>query len=566
MDCLKRIILICVYDIDNNCTEVYNYDNRGNILTVSKSGVLFQQYVYDEASQVKAEYNYADKTAMTYVYDANGNIVSKTPYTNVTSSDLSTATQGTAIVYGYGDGNWSDKLTSYDGQMISYDASGNPTSYRGETVTWNGRLMTSFTKDDRRYEYSYNSDGMRTVKKVYKNNELVYTYTYIWDGDVLLGGRLENADGEKITIRYLYDDSGELYGMNYNGNGYYGFIKNLQGDIVSIVPLDSESNVELNIEYDAWGKPIFEEASLGAAFVKAMIMAAVNVGYRGYFYDFETGLYYLRSRYYDPETGRFINADDVEMMIPQKPSNITVFTNNYYNLNIYSYCQNNPVVSSDYSGRKSKSNPPNLTTKAFVLILFTLAIWDDKIIEIKNGGYNEKDRVKGQISVNFIAGYGQDTFYNIVDALLKMYGNEIYDIITEVALGKFKNQYSYPYSEKDGLKVIPYREFLFSKKCVSNEIQKHFEGYMWSIGKKGYHCPFMFKAYTFFSKEKIRESCMVADILEMGPIYELAESMGFNYYDGILSTYKYTRKDPYYYPKERKRKRVANNEWRYYAF
>ena len=544
----------------------YTYDNRGNILTVSKSGVLFQQYVYDEASQVKAEYNYADKTAMTYVYDANGNIVSKTPYTNVTSSDLSTATQGTAIVYGYGDGNWSDKLTSYDGQMISYDASGNPTSYRGETVTWNGRLMTSFTKDDRRYEYSYNSDGMRTVKKVYKNNELVYTYTYIWDGDVLLGGRLENADGEKITIRYLYDDSGELYGMDYNGNGYYGFIKNLQGDIVSIVPLDSESNVELNIEYDAWGKPIFEEASLGAAFVKAMIMAAVNVGYRGYFYDFETGLYYLRSRYYDPETGRFINADDVEMMIPQKPSNITVFTNNYYNLNIYSYCQNNPVVSSDYSGRKSKSNPPNLTTKAFVLILFTLAIWDDKIIEIKNGGYNEKDRVKGQISVNFIAGYGQDTFYNIVDALLKMYGNEIYDIITEVALGKFKNQYSYPYSEKDGLKVIPYREFLFSKKCVSNEIQKHFEGYMWSIGKKGYHCPFMFKAYTFFSKEKIRESCMVADILEMGPIYELAESMGFNYYDGILSTYKYTRKDPYYYPKERKRKRVANNEWRYYAF
>ena len=78
MDCLKRIILICVYDIDNNCTEVYNYDNRGNILTVSKSGTLFLQYVYDEASQVKAEYNYAEKTAMTYVYDANGNIVSKT--------------------------------------------------------------------------------------------------------------------------------------------------------------------------------------------------------------------------------------------------------------------------------------------------------------------------------------------------------------------------------------------------------------------------------------------------------------------------------------------------------
>ena len=53
----------------------------------------------------KAEYNYTEHTAMTYVYDANGNIVSKTPYTNVTNSDLSTATQGTAIVYDYVDSN-----------------------------------------------------------------------------------------------------------------------------------------------------------------------------------------------------------------------------------------------------------------------------------------------------------------------------------------------------------------------------------------------------------------------------------------------------------------------------
>ena len=235
---------------------------------------------------------------------------------NVTSSDLSTATQGTAIVYGYGDNNWSDKLTSYDGQTISYDASGNPTSYRGETVTWNGRLMTSFTKDDRRYEYSYNSDGMRTVKRVYEDDELVYTYTYIWDGDVLLGGRMEVTDAdEPITIRYLYDDSGELYGMDYNGNGYFGFIKNLQGDIVSIIPLDSESNVEVNMEYDAWGKPIYVQgSSLAEGFMMAVLTAVTNVGYRGYFYDFETGLYYLRSRYYDPEIGRY---DRVVRMIEE---------------------------------------------------------------------------------------------------------------------------------------------------------------------------------------------------------------------------------------------------------
>ena len=280
---------------------------------------------------------------MTYVYDSNGNIVSKTPYTNVTSSDLSTATQGTAIVYGYGDGNWSDKLTSYDGLTISYDASGNPTSYRGETVTWNGRLMTSLTKDDRRYEYSYNSDGMRTVKKVYENNELVYTYTYIWDGDVLLGGRMEVTDAdEPITIRYLYDDSGELYGMDYNGTGYFGFIKNLQGDIVSIIPLDSESNVEVNMEYDAWGKPIYVQgSSLAEGFMMAVLMAVTNVGYRGYFYDFDTGLYYLRSRFYDPETGRFINADDTDYLGYDKSP---------LSMNLFAYGCNNAVNNSDPNG------------------------------------------------------------------------------------------------------------------------------------------------------------------------------------------------------------------------
>ena len=141
--------------------------------------------------------------------------------------------------------------------------------------------MTSYTKGNRRYEYSYNSDGMRTVKKIYENNELIYTYIYIWDGDVLLASRISTADSEEPkNVRYLYDDSGELYGMDYNGAGFFGFIKNLQGDIVSIVPLDSQSDGEVNIEYDAWGKPIFEQTSSGSeALIMAMIMAATNVAY-----------------------------------------------------------------------------------------------------------------------------------------------------------------------------------------------------------------------------------------------------------------------------------------------
>ena len=278
----------------------------------------------------------------------NNNIVPKTPYTNVTSSDLTTATQGAVISYGYGDTNWSDKLTSYNGQTITYDDSGNPTSYKGDTITWNGRLMTSYTKGNRRYEYSYNSDGMRTVKKIYENNELIYTYLYIWDGDVLLASRISTADSEEPkNVRYLYDDSGELYGMDYKGVGFFGFIKNLQGDIVSIVPLDSQSDGEVNIEYDAWGKPIFEQTSSGSeALIMAMIIAATNVAYRSYFYDFDTELYYLRSRYYDPEVGRFINADDTAYLGADKSP---------LSFNLFAYCCNNPVFISDRNGYWSKS-------------------------------------------------------------------------------------------------------------------------------------------------------------------------------------------------------------------
>ena len=182
---------------------------------------------------------------------------------------------------------------------------------------------------------------------MYKNGELTSTMRYIWDGDVLLGGRMEFTDAdEPITIRYLYDDSGELYGMDYNGTGYFGFVKNLQGDIISIVPLDFNGDVQLNMEYDAWGKPIYAQASSAAeGLLMAMLMAVTNVGYRGYFYDFDTGLYYLRSRYYDPETGRFINADDTAYL---------GYDSSPLSMNLFAYCENNPVNYADICGYSGK--------------------------------------------------------------------------------------------------------------------------------------------------------------------------------------------------------------------
>ena len=205
--------------------------------------------------------------------------------------------------------------------------------------------MTSYTNSERHFEYAYNSDGMRTLKKVYENGELVYTEIYAWDGDVLLANKIIFTDGkDPVTARYLYDESGELYGMDYNGMGIFAYLKNLQGDIVSIVSLGEDDSTEVQMEYDAWGKPIFKQGSNALGLV---LIALVNsVSYRGYFYDYDTGLYYLRSRYYDPETGRFINADDTDYL---------GYDGSPLSMNVFAYCENNPVCKKDATGHSLDS-------------------------------------------------------------------------------------------------------------------------------------------------------------------------------------------------------------------
>ena len=347
--------------------------------------------------------------------------------------------------------------------------------------------------------------------------------------------------------------------MDYNGNGYYGFIKNLQGDIVSIVPLDSESNVELNIEYDAWGKPIIKQASSAAeGFMMAVLMAVTNVGYRGYFYDFETGLYYLRSRYYDPETGRFINADDVEMMIPQKPSRMTVFVDNYTNMNVYSYCQNNPINNEDHKGTVSKSSSKNEAWGDFYLAIVMFASYEYTQVE--------QSKKKGKIMVDFNHVDKGTYFYDVIDFYNKNYKGNIYDYIAYGALAKFKDSYELSSGKK------PNRDFLFNDKCVSKEIEAHFKAYMWSMGKKSYYVPVYMYAYGVIQKGSVKavvkSACKVADMVEADAEDYTGEAIAFGYYNGVRDKYKKTYKDPYYDKNQNKRRfsKNAYEGWSNLAF
>ncbi|WP_343777591.1 RHS repeat-associated core domain-containing protein, partial [Clostridium sartagoforme] len=230
------------------------------------------------------------------------------------------------INYSYGDANWKDKLTAYDGKAITYDAIGNPLTYDGYTYSWEGgRRLKSITGNNKNISYKYNDNGIRTEKTV---NGVKTNYTL--SGDSVL---LETTNDEKI--HYTYDSSNNLVSMNIASgsnpsiSGEYFYIRNLQGDIIGLI--DKNGTEVVSYTYDTWGKPISIEGSL-----KDTVGVKNPYRYRGYRYDSETGLYYLNARYYNAEWGRFINADTFLGIDGMLLSH-----------NLFSYCMNNPVNHTD---------------------------------------------------------------------------------------------------------------------------------------------------------------------------------------------------------------------------
>ena len=303
----------------------YSYDELKNIKSIVENGKT-TTFTYNDLNELVREDNGTLNKTITYEYDAGGNILSKKEYA------YTTGTLGTAdktINYSYGDANWKDKLTAYDGKAITYDAIGNPLTYDGYTYSWEGgRRLKSITGNNKNISYKYNDNGIRTEKTV---NGVKTNYTL--SGDSVL---LETTNDEKI--HYTYDSSNNLVSMNIASgsnpsiSGEYFYIRNLQGDIIGLI--DKNGTEVVSYTYDTWGKPISIEGSL-----KDTVGVKNPYRYRGYRYDTETGLYYLNSRYYNPEWGRFINADSVLGAKGELLSH-----------NLFAYCMNDPVNLQDPSG------------------------------------------------------------------------------------------------------------------------------------------------------------------------------------------------------------------------
>ena len=182
--------------------------------------------------------------------------------------------------------------------------------------------MSSISYNGDSISYTYDPDGIRTSKTV---NGTTTKY-HVMNG-TLLGQTKEND-----TIVFLYDEKANRYGFDYNGTKYY-YIFNVQGDVIGI--LNQSGSQIVSYQYDPWGKVLSVSGS------EASTIGQINpIRYRGYYYDTETGFYYLQSRYYDPTVRRFLNADAV----------ISGVGRDIRGYNMFSYCMNNPVNLSDNIG------------------------------------------------------------------------------------------------------------------------------------------------------------------------------------------------------------------------
>ena len=432
----------------------YTYDANGNILSVS--GAQTAVYEYDDLGQLITETigTGDDQVIIRYTYDNGGNLIKKVreytteapepeptpepepeptpvpepepepdptptptptptpeptpkpsrepipinPPVTPTPSIMSLGDSDTAVnssdrvtvqeetLYTYGDAEWGDLLTAYDGEEITYDGIGNPLSYRGWTMNWQGgRQLASMTKGSDTLSFAYNESGLRTSKTI---NSV--SHSYVWQGSKLA------ADiTDAYALYFHYDSSGEVIGFTRTANGAdteYFYVKNLQGDILKVIT--ATGTEAATYTYDAWGKLLTSTGDL----------ADINpLRYRGYFYDTETGLYYLQSRYYDPEVSRFINPDAFA----------TTDADGVLSANMFAYCENNPVINEDPTGAIA------LTT----LILIGSAVFGVATAlytgyEMRQAGYGWDDTIFYSLGAGICA-FG--TVYTLGSSLYSLY-------------------------------------------------------------------------------------------------------------------------------------------------
>ena len=320
-----------VYNSKNGITDVkttYTYDKLGNITSINENGKQHYKYEYDKLCRLISEKDLYKGNEICYTYDNQGNILTK-------------SVNGTITEYKYSDGT--DKLMYYGNEAYEYDKLGNPTKYRDLTCEWEkGRQLKGISYDENNsITFGYDIYGIRTEKAVKSRDKESAAY-YIYEN-----GKLLRELCGATSIDYIYGTegiAGFIVDKDTNNEATYIYRKNIFGDVTAVY--NDDGILQCTYEYDAWGNHIIYDADGKVVDGNSDNIGLINpIRYRGYYFDEETGLYYLKTRYYDPQVGRFMTIDGIEYLDPETING----------LNLYAYCNNNPVMNVDYAGKSWKS-------------------------------------------------------------------------------------------------------------------------------------------------------------------------------------------------------------------
>ncbi|GAA6277409.1 hypothetical protein F170042I7_35950 [Blautia caecimuris] len=300
----------------------YQYDKNGNITRIqdrSGSGaVKTDTFCYDERNQLIREDSQTQNKTFVYEYDLGGNLTEVKEYA-YTAGELPAFPERTET--GSYASVWKDQLVNWNGTAMTYDAIGNMLTRGNITYRWIMGRKLAGVNNGKNIQYFYDHTGSRT-KKVVDGTATEYRMA----GELLVS---EITNGQ--TFWYTYDSNANLVSIIIGGKNYF-YVRNLQNDIIALI--DEDGNTVVNYTYDSWGKILSITGSL-----KDTVGQQNPFRYRGYYYDKETGMYYLKNRYYDPELRRFICADKY------------LISANSVLTNLYAYCGNSPTTSYDPDGK-----------------------------------------------------------------------------------------------------------------------------------------------------------------------------------------------------------------------
>ncbi|MDO5809310.1 MAG: RHS repeat-associated core domain-containing protein [Lachnospiraceae bacterium] len=335
--------LTAVTDPDGK-KSTYAYDSKKLLTSVKNFDGYELRYTYDTRNpyRVKKIAEYAGETAgkslsLTYGYNStkftdnknrseiyrfnnSGNLREEREYDYTTDPVSGTPKKLTTAVM---DETWKDKLLKWGSTGMTYDACGNMLKKGDATFTWTQGRKLSAINNGKNIRYYYDHTGAR-VKKVVDG----VTTEYRMAGSLLVSERTGDE-----TIWYQYDSAASLVAMIIGGTRY-NYVRNAQNDIVGLI--DSTGKRVVYYKYDSWGRAVNISGTMAAT-----VGQKNPFRYRGYYFDSESGMYYLQSRYYDPEIRRFISADNII---------VTGTSVEYQNVNLYEYCSDNPINFQDPSG------------------------------------------------------------------------------------------------------------------------------------------------------------------------------------------------------------------------